>query len=117
MGEAELRVGKDLKHLRILVADDPGENIKCFFDSAGKFIADNLKRHNVLVHCKAGVSRSATVVASYLMSSRAMTAAEALDLLRSKRPIVFPNKGFQKQLRAYERELAERRAKSNCQLI
>jgi len=69
MGEAELKLKSEIKHFRILISDDPSENIKCFFDSAYKFISEHIKKHNVLVHCKAGVSRSATIVASYLMNA------------------------------------------------
>lgn len=111
MGEAELKLPADIKHFRILIADDPSENIKCFFDSASKFIQTEIKQHNVLVHCKAGVSRSATIVASYLMNAMKLSASEAVSLLKEKRRIVYPNKGFMKQLRAYDRELTERREK------
>lgn len=38
MGEAELKLPPEIKHFRILISDDPDENIKCFFDSASKFI-------------------------------------------------------------------------------
>ena len=109
MGEAELKLPEEIKHFRIMVGDSPTENIKCFFDSAIKFIAEHIQNTNVLVHCKAGVSRSATVTGAYLMHVNAITANEAIARMQSKRPVVFPNKGFVKQLKGFERELARRR--------
>lgn len=54
----------------------------------------------VLVHCNAGVSRSAAVVIGYLMAvERGLTYDGALDRLRAKRPCCRPNNGFAKQLR------------------
>ncbi len=52
----------------------------------------------VLVHCVQGMSRSAAVVAAYLMASRGMSRKDAVELLVSKRPIVKPNPGFLRQL-------------------
>ena len=51
------------------------------------------------------MSRSATVIASYLMKTRKMSSTEALKLLKSRRSLVDPNRGFVKQLRQYDREL------------
>ena len=100
-----MKLAESIKHFRILVGDDPSENIKCFFDSSHKFIFENIKTTNVLVHCKAGVSRSSTIVIAYFLKANKMTVNEALAMLREKRAIVEPNKGFMKQLKQYEREL------------
>uniref|UniRef100_A0A0B6ZLR9 Protein-serine/threonine phosphatase n=1 Tax=Arion vulgaris TaxID=1028688 RepID=A0A0B6ZLR9_9EUPU len=69
------------------------------FDSAINFIDEAVQANEcVLVHCNAGVSRSATVVMAYLIKREGMTVNEALSLLRSKRPAVCPNPGFLVQL-------------------
>ena len=53
------------------------------------FITEQLERGTVYVHCKIGYSRTATVVACYLLASgRARTPDEAMDLLRSARPTI-----------------------------
>ncbi|KZV90131.1 phosphatases II [Exidia glandulosa HHB12029] len=52
----------------------------------------------VLVHCFQGVSRSASVVAAYLMAKRGIARDEALELVRAARPAIQPNLGFMKQL-------------------
>ncbi|CAG2105501.1 unnamed protein product [Medioppia subpectinata] len=56
----------------------------------------------VLVHCAAGISRSATIVISYLMRELRMTFAQTMTLVRTGRPIISPNEGFQRQLSLYE---------------
>lgn len=53
----------------------------------------------VLVHCQAGVSRSATVVAAFLILTRGMNFSSAMSLLRTRRPCVAPNFGFELFLR------------------
>jgi protein-tyrosine phosphatase len=47
------------------------------------------KRENVLVHCAMGVSRSASLVASYLCFANKMDVKEACKLIREKRPQCF----------------------------
>eukprot|EP00755_Sulcionema_specki_P034978 Sspe_Gene.104004::Locus_79880_Transcript_2_2_Confidence_0.500_Length_1044::g.104004::m.104004/K14165/K14165; atypical dual specificity phosphatase len=54
----------------------------------------------VLVHCMAGVSRSATLVAAYVMREYGVSWREADYLLSRRRPIVCPNSGFVRQLEA-----------------
>lgn len=48
-----------------------------------------------------GKSRSATVLAAYLMASRRIAPRLALGLIERARPIVEPNPGFMKQLELY----------------
>lgn len=57
--------------------------------------------HNVLVHCYLGVSRSATVVAAYLMRKRHQGRDEVLHFMRTKRK-VNPNQSFLGQLKVWE---------------
>jgi hypothetical protein len=57
---------------------------------------------NVLVHCAAGVSRSATVVLGYLMARHNLSLTAALEHLKAVRPWVAPNTGFMQQLAAFE---------------
>jgi protein-tyrosine phosphatase len=63
----------------------------------------------VLVHCAAGISRSATIVTSYVMKKQQMTAQQALAFVTGKRPIVCPNLGFRRQLEDYEKQLKKSR--------
>lgn len=55
---------------------------------------------NVLVHCRAGVSRSASVVIAYLMLYENMDFDTAMEHLRKVRPCISPNYGFMRQLRS-----------------
>ena len=68
-------------------------------------------KHKVLVHCQAGISRSSTVVISYLMRFRDMSYDEALLFVHARRPVISPNSAFVKQLKAYEAEIKMRDAK------
>lgn len=56
----------------------------------------------VLVHCLAGMSRSASVVCAYLLATTSMNTQETISFVRSRRSIIQPNYGFEKQLKAWE---------------
>lgn len=56
----------------------------------------------VLVHCAQGVSRSATLVAGYLMWRERLGCDAAVAVVRATRPIADPNDGFVLQLREFE---------------
>ncbi|KAF8708903.1 hypothetical protein AX14_013529 [Amanita brunnescens Koide BX004] len=59
------------------------------------------KGRGVLVHCQAGVSRSATIVAAYLMHSRDLDTSSALELIKTARPNIEPNQNFLQQLEIF----------------
>ncbi|CAG8598185.1 6649_t:CDS:2 [Ambispora leptoticha] len=89
----------------IRIRDSPNENILEHFDSCHQFIEKALsdERSNVLIHCQAGISRSASALTAYLMKSQKMQYDKALTLVMSKRSFVCPNLGFRYQLQLYER--------------
>lgn len=88
------------------IPDREDVNIAQYFDECFNFI-DEAKRMGggVLVHCFVGRSRSVTIVVAYLMKKHNMSVSEALDLVRSKRPMASPNSGFMLQLQNYEKSL------------
>ena len=78
-----------------------------FFDEACDFIAKAVGRKSsgklngkIFVHCKEGVSRSASLVLAYLVRDQEMELKDAVRLVRSKREIT-PNEGFLQQLIDY----------------
>ena len=89
----------------IKIEDYPEAQILPHFETAFEFINEGMKFGCVLVHCNAGVSRSVTVVVAYLMKTKNMSLKQALDLVKTKRPTMCPNEGFQTQLQTYEKIL------------
>lgn len=59
----------------------------------------------MLVHCQAGISRSATICIAYLMHHKEIGLEEAFDFLKAKRAVISPNLNFMRQLTEYETEL------------
>ncbi|KAJ3029691.1 UNVERIFIED_CONTAM: hypothetical protein HDU68_011407 [Siphonaria sp. JEL0065] len=95
---------KQIKYLLIDIEDNEYENALDHFDEGVTFIQKSVSANeNVLIHCVAGVSRSATLVAAYLMKVNGIGALEAVDLIRLARPCVCPNDGFMNQLEIYSR--------------
>jgi hypothetical protein len=87
----------------IAVEDDDAVPISDHFaDVCRRIDAVRANSKAVLVHCMAGVSRSPTLVAAYLMWSRGLSAAETLAYLKERRPCVDPNAGFKQQLLEWE---------------
>jgi protein-tyrosine phosphatase len=59
----------------------------------------------VVVHCNAGVSRSASVTLAALMQSERWSLVQAHAHLKAIRAAIQPNKGFLQQLARYEKLL------------
>lgn len=76
------------------------------FSRAFEYIDDALtqnRKHKVLVHCHAGVSRSATIILAYLMQRDGISSYEAISRVMERRPVILPNPGFAKQLLDFEK--------------
>ncbi|XP_051537463.1 dual specificity protein phosphatase 14-like [Myxocyprinus asiaticus] len=92
-----------IDYIHVPISDDPESRLIDHFDAvADKIHHVNEQHGRVLVHCNAGVSRSATLCLAYLMKHCDMALAEAYELVKSQRPIVRPNSGFWRQLIEYE---------------
>lgn len=87
-------------HDRISIDDDPHlVNIKKEFQEAANFIEQQLNQGGtVLVHCKMGISRSAAMVAAYLILKENMTFDDALNTIRQHRECIDLNMNFHCQL-------------------
>ncbi|KAI0068524.1 phosphatases II [Artomyces pyxidatus] len=89
-------------HLTIPVQDNEYEDLLIHLPAACRFIQTSLNGGGrVLVHCVMGISRSATVIAAYLMMTRHITSHKAIAMIKRTRPQVLPNYGFIKQLQTF----------------
>ena len=99
-----LKYPDEIEHKLIKIEDFPKENIIQYFYECLLFIDDNKK---ILVHCYAGLSRSATIVVAYIMWKNQLDFLEAIKLVEQIRPNINPNFGFVKQLKMFEKLLKE----------
>lgn len=90
-----------LPTLHIQINDITTADIKTYFAETNAYIDG----YTTLVHCQAGVSRSATICIAYIMWKYKAPLRVALHRLQQARSIVEPNPGFMAQLREYEQEL------------
>ncbi|KAH7887591.1 protein-tyrosine phosphatase-like protein [Phlebopus sp. FC_14] len=92
-----------ITHLRIPVEDVDFADILIWLPQACGFINQAVRAGGVvLVHCYQGLSRSATVVAAYLMCTRRIDAAQAMLEVRQAREQVWFSAGFHEQLVLFE---------------
>ena len=106
LGIGEL--SSEFTYHRIPVRDVEWEELSAYFHSTADFIENALNEspnNRVFVHCVCGVSRSATLVASWLVKYRNFGPDEAIEYLQSRRDVVDPNPGFRKQLQSFAQEI------------
>ena len=92
----------NIEHKKIAAQDMDDQNIIKYFGECLLFIDDDKK---TLVHCFAGSSRSATIIIAYLMWKNQLDYVESCHFLRKIRPIVYPNYGFIRQLKMFDKLL------------
>ena len=84
----------------------PSAKITPVLPHAVEFIKSCLdQKGKILVHCFAGMSRSASCVIAYMMTHLGKTYYQALSHCKKCRSIVAPNLGFAKELMRYEEDL------------
>lgn len=70
-------------------------------------LTDSVKQSGgrVLVHCQAGISRSATICLAYLMHTQRVKLDEAFDFVKQRRQVISPNLAFLGQLLQFETDV------------
>lgn len=97
---------ENIRYVRVPVADAPSSCLYDFFDPIADHIHSvELEEGRTLLHCAAGVSRSAALCLAYLMKYHAVSLLDAHAWAKSCRPIIRPNTGFWEQLIRYEFQL------------
>jgi len=99
--------------IRVPVNDDPQESKALLASISSSHVLEKihhmvLSKRNVLVHCHAGMQRSCTVVAMYLMKYHGINPYEAIRFIPTKRHIAFyPEPTFRQAINEYYALLGE----------
>ena len=73
------------------------------WETVYKLMAEQKKGNKILVHCFAGMQRSAAVIAIYLVAMFRCTTAEAIAFIKQRRPIAFhSNANFYNSIKGFE---------------
>lgn len=88
-----------LEYLKVELEDQPSADLQL------TRILKWMDRGKILVHCGAGQSRSGAIILAYLMKQLEWTYEEALEYVKARRASICVNKGFEKQLKQFEKEI------------
>ncbi|XP_028975621.2 protein phosphatase Slingshot homolog 2 isoform X3 [Esox lucius] len=87
----------------IRVYDEEATNLLEYWNDTYKFITKAKKAGaKCLVHCKMGVSRSASTVIAYAMKEYGWDLGRAFDHVKERRTVTKPNPSFMRQLEEYQ---------------
>lgn len=102
-----------VEYLRVRVEDVPNANLLGAFPDLVRWIEKALEapEAKLLVHCIAGVSRSVSAVAAYIIYKEHKNVdfcyLDALAIIRTSRKVARPNQGFVCQLEDFEVDLKQ----------
>jgi hypothetical protein len=93
-----------LQYKQLLLDDVDDAPLSLMLPGAIEFIHEHLvvNKRNVLVHCRMGISRSASIVIAYLIMRKRFTFNQAFHHVKSKRSKIAPNAGFLRLLKTLE---------------
>ncbi|CRK96813.1 CLUMA_CG009948, isoform B [Clunio marinus] len=90
-------------YFNVRVYDDEKTDLLKHWDNTFKYISRaKMEGSKVLVHCKMGISRSASVVIAYAMKAYDWDFDQAIKHVKEKRNCIKPNKNFVSQLETYQ---------------
>jgi len=73
-----------------------------------KVLQEQNKGHKILIHCFAGMQRSAAIMAMYLIATKGMTWNQAIAFVQGIRPIAFtPAANFKDSIIAFDKSYHE----------
>ncbi|XP_017559907.1 protein phosphatase Slingshot homolog 2b isoform X1 [Pygocentrus nattereri] len=87
----------------IRVYDEEATDLLAYWNDTYKFISRAKKTGaKCLVHCKMGVSRSASTVIAYAMKEYGWDLEQAFEYVKERRAVTKPNPSFMRQLEEYQ---------------
>jgi Leucine-rich repeat (LRR) protein len=95
----------DLTCLHLQLRENKDANLRLVLDQAFSFIDQGRQQGSCLVHCVAGINRSASIVIAYLMFSEKLSYEQAYEKVKSVRQEINPMRTFVQQLIAYDKEM------------
>ncbi|KAJ9468130.1 putative rhodanese domain-containing dual specificity protein phosphatase [Diplonema papillatum] len=103
--EARVCEVEGIEYTHVQIRDHSDQPISEHFNEVFAFI-DSCRAGGgkVLVHCRYGVSRSATLVIAYLMHHLSIPFVLAKDIVKQARPNINPNIGFVTALSQFQRD-------------
>jgi protein-tyrosine phosphatase len=90
-----------IKYIDVIMHDIESQKLAEPCETIFKHIQQILseKENCILIHCTAGVSRSAAAVIYCVMKTQKCNYSKAVDLVSKKRPCICPNSSFVEQLK------------------
>jgi protein-tyrosine phosphatase len=89
-------------YLTLYIQDNSTTDIAKYFAVTRNFIDKYINSRGVLVHCAAGISRSATIIIAYVMKTLHLSFQSAFSFVQDRHPIADPNLNFLLQLMQYD---------------
>jgi protein-tyrosine phosphatase len=87
-------------YLYIPIKDNENERIDIYLKGTYEFIKSKINENkNILIHCYAGISRSASIVINYFIMDKHITFNEAFNMVYYKRRCIYPNESFINQIK------------------
>lgn len=100
----------EIEYSNYVIYDDNKQSIFNYLDDSYKKIKEYQQKNNgfILIHCFMGASRSATILAYYLIKEKGLNVKEAYDFIKNKRNLVNPTHKFYNELKLCSSEMSSK---------